>query len=214
MEQSGYDWLDGYVFLRSPHSYYANCGLWADDVVRYVGKLEADPQNRDADRLIVFVEADKLEKGAKEKLDERVQRVIATANPTYSSATSVVVINGPTRWSEKLQWGAFIRIKAQAGWNPRDIFNALDPTRPDPPFPSNPGPYYGHALCDGDWDILLELGADKRPDLDPLIERALALPGVDREASIASRQKNFIHKPPRPQKTSCKEWDGRGSNGE
>jgi hypothetical protein len=214
MEQSNYEWLDGYVFLRAPHSYLANCGLWADDVVRYVGKLEPDPQNKDADRLIVFVEVGKLEKGAEGKLDDRIQQVVRTANPTYSAAKSTAVLYGPTRWSQKLQWGAFIRIKAQPGWKARDIFDALDPDRPGAPFPKDPGPYYGHALCDGAWDVLLELGAENRPGLDPLIEQALALPGVDREATIVSRQKNFINKPPRPEKGSCKDWNGQGSNGE
>ncbi len=206
--EDGYKWLDGYVFLHSHGSWLQVCQLWSQDEVRYAGKLEKD--SADADRIVVFVEADKLDKDASQKLRQRMDKVIATANPSFTSATATAVTYGPTRWSKKLQWAAFLRITAKDG-DGRSIFDSLDPASPGAPFKANPGPYYGHALCAGDWHVLLELGAESKRALTPLIEQITQhMDEFGIATVIVNKQKNFVDPPRRPD--TCIPWDGRGSN--
>jgi hypothetical protein len=202
MEQKRpYPWDDGYVFLHGKKSWKGVCGLWADDHVRYAGRLEPD-DGPDPDRVIVFVEVYKDEPDAGQKLKDKISEVLKHANPTSSTATSTTVgTYGPTRWSEKLPWGAFLRVTAAEGQS-RSVFQSLYPQKDGGQIPD--AAYYGHALCDGDWQVLLELGAQSKRDLDPLIAQASSVRGV--ASVIVNKQKNHITKPERPKKDECKDW--------
>jgi hypothetical protein len=198
MEQA-YEWVDGYVFIRSKKSWLPLCGDWQKDWYRYVARLL--PAGPDADRIAVFCEVPRSEKDAAQKLKEKIDKAISRANPTSSSGTAVLVgPDGPTRWSTKKKWGAYLRITAESG-QAKAVFDRLQPGK-DAPF--GDGEYYGHALCEGDWDVLLELGSDSPQGLDELVARALGLPGVNSAATIVSKIQNDITKPPKP--TECKEW--------
>lgn len=199
MEQAN-QWLDGYVFIRSKKSWLKLCQDWQTDSYRYVGRLE--PGGPDADRIAVFCEVLRSEKDAGQRLKDRMDKAVSRANPTSSSATATLIgTNGPTRWSEKKKWGAYLRITTQAG-QARSVFDRLEPGSREAPFQL--GEYYGHALCDGGWNVLLELGADSPQALDGLIARALVVPGVDADSTIVSKIQNDKTKPPKPAK--CEEW--------
>ena len=127
--QQQYSGQDGYVFLHSPNSWKAVCEQWAAGRVRYAGKLENDGD--DPDRIAVFVEP--AEDGS-ESLGDRMTAVELTANPSSSSATAITIgPSGPTHWSRKKQWGAFLRITAKEG-NGESIFEWLDPRNAGAPF--------------------------------------------------------------------------------
>jgi len=200
-----YPYLDGYVFLHSKASWLKVCQMWAGDpddedlaVVRVACKL--DNVGHDPDRIVVFTSVRKSQKDAEARLDEKIRKVKEAANPSSSTATSLAVtINGPTRWSEKKEWAAFLRINTPNG---RAVFDALDPDRPGAPVGREN--FYGLALCEGDWQVFLEIGADTSAGLDPLIERVRALPNVD---VIVSKKKGHKNKPPKPKLGECKPWD-------
>jgi hypothetical protein len=198
MEQAN-QYLDGYVFIRSKKSWLALCRDWQADSYRYVARLEA--AGPDADRIAVFCEALRSDDAA-QLLKDRMAKAVSRANPTSSSGTAVLIgTNGPTRWSEKKTWGAYLRITTETG-QARAVFDRLQPGSKDAPF--GEGEYYGHALCDGDWNVLLELGADSPQALDSLVSRALAVRGVNSTATIVSKLKNDRIKPPKPSK--CEDW--------
>jgi hypothetical protein len=200
MEQS-YRWYDGYVFLHSKRSWLGVCGLWSDGTARYAGRLEHD-DGEDPDRIIVFVEVDKDEKDAGRKLDEKIKKVTDKANPSFATAKSTAVgTAAPTRWSEKKPWGVFLRITATRG-HKRALFDSLYPDTNGGMVPADN--YYGHALCDGDWDVLLELGAESKRALVPLVEMVQGMNGVG--STIVNRQQNYITKPAPPKAGECREW--------
>jgi hypothetical protein len=200
MEQD-YPWLDGYVFLHGGKAWKAVCEMWSKEEIRYMGRLERDDGD-DPDRIIVFVEVYKDEKDAEAKLNAKIKAVTDKANPSFSTAKSDKIgISGPTRWSKKKPWGAFLRLKAERGQK-TSLFQSLYPAKDGGMVPTEA--YYGHASCTGDWDVFLELGAESKKELTPLIELVQGMNGV--ESSIVSRQQNSIYKPSPPAQGTCKEW--------
>ena len=184
--------VDGYVFLRSKNPWPDICALWQSYEVRYPGRLIREKE--DDDRIAVFLEGDD-----DAALKKRMDNVISKANPSYSAAkATAVTINGPTHWSEKKQWGAYVRIKAA---NPRAVFASLDPTKKGAPISMDN--FHGLALCEGDWQVFLEIGADSLRDLGPLAARVEAMPGVT--SMIVSKLKNHRQKPNPPQQ--CPAFD-------
>lgn len=198
---------EGYIFLHSPNSWKGVCEEWAAGRVRYAGKLEKDGD--DSDRIVVFVEP---AEDPVQSVDERVAVVEGLANPSSSSARSIRIgAYGPTHWSKKKQWGAFLRIIGSDGTGD-EVFEWLNPNREGAPFAFGVT-YFGHAQCIGDWHVLLELGATSKKALDPLIAQVTDNVGhYGIESVIVNKQKNFVDPPGRPR--SCEAWDGRGSNGD
>ena len=192
IEAKEYQWDDGYVFLRSRHSWKRVCELWHEGDVRYAGRCTSGP-----DAIVVFVAVAKTDKDRREKLNRKMKRVEDAANPTFSSATSTKVgTNGPTRWSVKKPLGAHLRYRTR---DAEGVFEALFPgagyvTRQN---------YYGHAKCDGQFQVLLELGADTPEELSGAIAGAMRVPdGGDVAVTTLT---NAITEPKGPPAV-CEEW--------
>lgn len=169
IEGKKYKWDDGYVFLKSKASWKKICQLWAEGgVIRYAGLCTSGP-----DAIVVFVDVEKDEPDGKTKLKDKMKRVEEKANPSFSSATATKVgTNGPTRWSVKKPFGAHLRFKTK---DADAVFKSL--------YPGGryvaPENYYGHAQCDGHWQVLLELGAETPEELAVAVAAAKRATGDD-----------------------------------
>jgi len=168
------NYLDGYVFLHSRASWLEVCKLWQDKSsgVRFAAKNYSGP-----DEIVVFVE-EARGPNDHENLRAKLKKVESKANPSSSTATAIMFgTNAPSRWSEKQRYAAHVRIKATDGMA-EAVFDALDPRGPNPLFRQGQG-YNGHALCEGDWNVLLELGADSGDELTSLVDRLDRVPNID-----------------------------------
>jgi len=188
-------WVDGYVFYQKRSSWINVCRLWQQEIIRFAVKNETGD-----DAIVAFVgegpgDHAHADRDAKMLLAERA------ANPSFTSAKSTLItINGPSRWSPKQRYAAHVRIWAVEG-KAEAVYDALDPRRPNPPFQRGQG-YNGHAMCEGGWDILLELGADSADDLAGLVARARALENVASTKVTTCLMPASLPKAP----DTCEEW--------
>jgi hypothetical protein len=188
-------WVDGYVFYAKKSSWINVCRLWQQEIIRFAVKNESGD-----DAIVAFIgEAP----GAHAHADRDAKMLLAerAANPSFSSAKSTMItINGPSRWSPKQRFAAHVRIWAVEG-KAEALYEALDPRGPEPPFQRGHG-YNGHAMCEGAWDILLELGADSADELAGLVRKAQGLADVASTKVTTCLMPASLPKPP----DTCEEW--------
>ena len=134
-------------------------------------------------------------------LRAKLNNVERKANPSFSTATAIKFgTNAPSRWSEKQRYAAHVRITATNGMA-EAVFDALDARGPSPLFRQGHG-YNGHALCEGDWNVLLELGADSGDELTSLVGRLGQVPNI---ASMIVTTTIMEKRQPQPPKV-CEPW--------
>jgi len=188
-------YVDGYVFYAKRSSWLNVCQLWHDGVIRFAVKNLTGP-----DVIVAFV-GEKPGHDAGTKRDHKLEQAEQAANPTFSSAKSTLItVNAPSRWSQKQPFAAHLRIKAEAQME-RAVYDAFDPTGPNPPFRQGQG-YNGHALCKGKWDVLVELGANSPAELDALVNVARTIPNIK---SMIVTTAAMPPTPPDPP-TTCEPW--------
>ena len=111
---------------------------------------------------VAFLEAPKGDDGLVE-LRGKITRVRDEVNPGTSVGIALRIgPYAPTRWSRKLKIGAYVRIRARHG-QAGEVFAAVEKLTG----------YYGSALVLGDWDVMLELGADSFEEMKPLLGEQL-----------------------------------------
>jgi len=140
--------LDAYVFVPSgsEDTMAKLKELWSDGYVRYATRVLSGAYGS-----VAFVEASSLV-----DLRDRLTKVRNAVNPGTSVGIALRVgdrvgVLSPTRWSTKKAVGAYVRIRATAGMA-GEVFDLVEK------LPS--GTYFRSTLVLGDWDVLLELGAD------------------------------------------------------
>jgi hypothetical protein len=187
-------YVDGYVFYAKRSSWMNVCRLWQRGVIRFAAKNLTGP-----DAIVAFIGEDAGPNAVANRRDKMTQAQ-AAANPSFTSATSTLLTtSAPSRWSQKPPYAAHLRITATAGMG-QFIYDAFDPNGNRPVFRKGQG-YNGHALCDGDWDMLLELGAATPQDLDALVAVARAVPNI---ASVIVTTTEMPAGPEPPE--TCEPW--------
>ncbi len=151
---------DAYVFVSSGSAKTIGAlkQLWRDGHVRYVARLLSG-----AHGAVAFVE---VAKGpdALANLRDKLTLIRDAVNP--STSVGMALETGPmapTRWSEKKPVGAYVRIRAQKGLAKR-LFDDLNQRDGEGGYALKG--YFGSALVLGDWDVLLELGADTLEEME------------------------------------------------
>ena len=188
-------YVDGYVFYEKKSSWLNVCRLWKEGDIRFAARNYFGP-----DVIVAFV-GELPGAGAEARRDKKLDSARAAANPSQSSAKSTLItISGPSRWSDKQRYAAHLRITAPPD-KAQSIYDAFDPTGPGALFRPGQG-YNGHALCDGDWQVLVELGANSDKELDELIKRARQVPGA--EDAIVTKVE-VTPQPPKPP-DKCEPW--------
>ena len=162
-------YLDGYVFYAKRSSWVRVCQAWHKGVIRFAARnLPGDGLSTDA--IVAFVGEDNTP-GAEGRRRAKMQQAQDAANPSFKSATSTLLTtNAPSRWSQKPPYAAHLRIKATPN-NAQSVYDAFGKLFPN-------GGLNGHALCEGDWDVLVELGANSPHALAPLIATARSQPNI------------------------------------
>ncbi|OGN85685.1 MAG: hypothetical protein A2X23_13675 [Chloroflexi bacterium GWC2_73_18] len=158
---------DAYVFVPSGSSKTLDDlkALWKEGIVRYATRVLSG-----AFGAVAFVEAP-IGDEALYELRDKLTAVRDRVNPGTSVGLALQIgPMAPSRWSEKKKVGAYVRIRAQNGMA-LAVFDAVNS------LPA--GVYFGSALVLGDWDVLLELGADSLEEMKrQLIEQVHPIPGV------------------------------------
>jgi len=161
----GKDYQDAYVFVPSgsEDTMAKLKDLWRGGQVRYATRVLSGGLG-----AVAFLEAANGDDGLAD-LREKLTAVRDAVNPGTSVGVALKVgPRAPTRWSAKLKIGAYVRIRTEHG-QAGDVFDAVERL---------PG-YYGSALVLGDWDILLELGANSFEEMKGLLlEQVNPIPGV------------------------------------
>ena len=155
----GEDYQDAYVFVPSGSEDTMDKlkGLWREKVVRYAIRVLSGGFG-----AMAFLEAPKGDDGLVE-LRGKITRVRDEVNPGTSVGIALRIgPYAPTRWSRKLKIGAYVRIRARHG-QAGEVFAAVEKLTG----------YYGSALVLGDWDVMLELGADSFEEMKPLLGEQL-----------------------------------------
>jgi hypothetical protein len=168
-------YVDGYVFYEKKSSWMNVCRLWQKGTVRFASKILTGD-----DVIVAFVGED-AGRGAETRRDAKLRDAENAANPSFTSAKSTLTTaSAPSRWSEKQPYAAHLRIKAKPG-KAQEVYDAFVPGGQGATLPQGRG-YNGHALCEGHWDVLVELGANSEKELGDVVARAQAVPNA---ASIA-----------------------------
>jgi hypothetical protein len=142
----GQNYQDAYVFVPSGSEETISKlkGLWREHVIRYAIRVLSGGFG-----AVAFLEAENGDDGLID-LRRKITRVRDEVNPGTSVGISLSTgPMAPTRWSRKLKIGAYVRIRAHHG-HAGEVFDAVKDLKG----------YYGSALVLGDWDVMLELGAD------------------------------------------------------
>ncbi|MGZ3588526.1 MAG: hypothetical protein ACXVAE_05610 [Candidatus Limnocylindrales bacterium] len=156
---------DAYVFVPSgSHETMDKLKyLWWKGDIRYAARVLSGAYGS-----VAFVEATPDDLG---ELREKLTRVRDAVNPGTSVGVALKVgRQSPTRWSTKKPVGAYVRIRARAGLAGA-VFDAVETM----PLGVN---YYGAALILGDWDVLLELGADTFAEMKDVLLGLVGSRGV------------------------------------
>jgi hypothetical protein len=188
--------LDGYVFYEKRSSWMNVCRLWQQGVIRFAAKNLTGP-----DAIVAFIGEDQ---GPNADANRRgkMQQAQNAANPSFTSATSTLLTtSAPSRWSQKQAYAAHVRINADAGME-QTIYDAFDQAGPRPVLRQGQG-YNGHALCAGDWDVLVELGADTPQALDVLVAVVRNVPNI--ASMIVTTMQMPATLPPPP--ATCEPWN-------
>jgi hypothetical protein len=165
------EYVDGYVFYQKLSSWKNVCELWQNGIVRFAAVNDTGP-----DPIVAFV-GETRGPNAKAGRDAKLKKAEQAANPTFSSAKSTLITaSAPSHWSDKQRYAAHLRITAEPG-QARVVYDAFNPTGKDALFTRGKG-YNGHALCEGDWDVLVELGADTPEALEKFVITARGVPGI------------------------------------
>jgi hypothetical protein len=156
---------DAYVFV--PSGSHETMGklknLWKAGRIRYATRVLSGAYGS-----VAFVEAPP---GDLVELRERLTQVRDAVNPGTSVGVALKTgRQSPTRWSTKKEVGAYVRIRARAGMAGA-VFDAIETM----PIGVN---YYGAALILGDWDVLLELGADSFEEMKEVLLSLVGSGGV------------------------------------
>jgi DNA-binding Lrp family transcriptional regulator len=162
----GKDLQDAYVFVPSgsEDTMEKLKDLWSGGQVRYATRVLSGGFG-----AVAFVEAALGDDGLTE-LREKLTRIRDAVNPGTSVGVALKIgPRAPTRWSQKLKVGAYVRIRTEHG-RAGDVFDAVEHL---------PG-YYGSALVLGDWDVMLELGANSFEEMKRLLlEQVNPIAGVE-----------------------------------
>ena len=162
--------LDAYVFVPSGSDATMEklYQLWRDGQIRYATKVLSGEFGSVA---FVEVETDGVDSlAALAELERKLTAIRDQVNP--GTSVGVALIKGPkapTRWSEKLPFGAYVRIRTAPG-KAREVFDELDTK-----FRSE---QFGLAMVAGDFDILVEVDAGSLKDLSDLIVSINGVPGI------------------------------------
>jgi hypothetical protein len=151
--------------------------------------------------VIAFVDVPKARGRA--ALNKKLEDVEKAANPSSTKAGATrVAITAPSRWSDKMRYCAHVRIIAMPGMKAA-VFDELDPRGANAPIRHGHG-LNGMAECDGDWDVLVELGADSQDELNRLVDIVLNQPNVDRRQTLVTTTLMEKHQPQPPK--VCAPW--------
>jgi DNA-binding Lrp family transcriptional regulator len=158
---------DAYVFVDSGSQKAIDAldALWRDGTIRYAVRLVSGGYG-----AVAFLEVALGDEGLRD-LRERISAIRDRVNPGVSVGLAAAIgPRAPSRWSTKPPVGAYVRIRAEAG-AAMDVFRAVNEL--------HPGRYMGSALVIGDWDVLLEIGAQSLEELKAtLIDEVVPIPGV------------------------------------
>lgn len=162
--------LDAYVFVPSGSQETMNklYDLWTAHQIRYATRVLSGEFGS-----VAFVEVETEGKDPLEWLAE-LERKLTAVRDQVNPGTSVGVAlkqgpRAPTRWSEKLPFGAYVRIRTAPG-KAQEVFDRLDH--------DFGGDQFGSAMVAGDWDIMVEVDAESLEVLSDRIVNINAVPNV------------------------------------
>ncbi len=119
---------------------------------------------------VAFLEADEGLAGF-DVLASNIMAVRDAVNPGTSTGHAVAIgTRAPTRWSDKKAIGAYIRIWTKGGLR-RAVFDELNRR-----WDGND--QFGSALIVGGWDVLIEVDADTREEVNAWVEEIISVAGI------------------------------------
>ena len=131
---------------------------------------------------VAFLEADDGLAGF-DTLASNILAVRDAVNPGTSTGHAIKIgTRAPTRWSDKKAIGAYIRIWANGG-QARAVFDELNRR-----WDGND--QFGSALIVGGWDILIEVDADTREEVNAWVEE------INGVAGVARTETSLVRNPP------------------